>query len=141
MPKKCVFPSRFPYGNGEWLGAESNRRHADFQSAALPTELPSRHRLMSILRLRRAKGSSVKQKTHLRPGYDVAGVKRSTSNVEIGTHQASNIENQTSLKFGRQFDRSTQETKIMIPRNLDAAKLFQMRCEPLRVQQRKFARV
>ena len=24
-----------------WLGAESNRRHADFQSAALPTELPS----------------------------------------------------------------------------------------------------
>src|SRR5512142_2504342 len=27
---------------GEWLGAESNCRHADFQSAALPTELPSR---------------------------------------------------------------------------------------------------
>ena len=26
----------------EWLGTESNRRHADFQSAALPTELPSR---------------------------------------------------------------------------------------------------
>src|SRR5262249_43872763 len=26
----------------EWLGPESNRRHADFQSAALPTELPSR---------------------------------------------------------------------------------------------------
>ena len=25
-----------------WLGTESNRRHADFQSAALPTELPSR---------------------------------------------------------------------------------------------------
>jgi hypothetical protein len=25
-----------------WLGAESNCRHADFQSAALPTELPSR---------------------------------------------------------------------------------------------------
>src|ERR1700730_5458895 len=25
-----------------WLGPESNRRHADFQSAALPTELPSR---------------------------------------------------------------------------------------------------
>src|SRR5690606_33623647 len=24
-----------------WLRAESNRRHADFQSAALPTELPS----------------------------------------------------------------------------------------------------
>src|SRR5947207_1131893 len=27
-----------------WLGAESNRRHVDFQSTALPTELPSRDR-------------------------------------------------------------------------------------------------
>ena len=26
---------------GLWLGAESNRRHVDFQSTALPTELPS----------------------------------------------------------------------------------------------------
>ncbi len=25
-----------------WLGTESNRRHEDFQSSALPTELPSR---------------------------------------------------------------------------------------------------
>jgi hypothetical protein len=25
-----------------WLGAELNRRHKDFQSSALPTELPSR---------------------------------------------------------------------------------------------------
>ena len=24
-----------------WLGTESNRRHEDFQSSALPTELPS----------------------------------------------------------------------------------------------------
>ena len=28
--------------NGVWLGAELNRRHVDFQSTALPTELPSR---------------------------------------------------------------------------------------------------
>jgi hypothetical protein len=27
--------------NKKWLGAESNRRHEDFQSSALPTELPS----------------------------------------------------------------------------------------------------
>src|ERR1700704_2442086 len=27
-----------------WLGAESNRRHVDFQSTALPTELPSQMR-------------------------------------------------------------------------------------------------
>ena len=26
-----------------WPGTGSNRRHADFQSAALPTELPGRH--------------------------------------------------------------------------------------------------
>ena len=26
---------------GKWLGAGSNRRHQDFQSCALPTELPS----------------------------------------------------------------------------------------------------
>jgi hypothetical protein len=29
-------------GCGQWPGPESNRRHADFQSAALPTELPGR---------------------------------------------------------------------------------------------------
>jgi hypothetical protein len=28
----------------QWPGTESNRRHADFQSAALPTELPGRRR-------------------------------------------------------------------------------------------------
>ncbi len=27
--------------NKRWLGTESNRRHEDFQSSALPTELPS----------------------------------------------------------------------------------------------------
>jgi hypothetical protein len=39
------FSQRLFFGGGtraEWLGTESNRRHADFQSAALPTELPSR---------------------------------------------------------------------------------------------------
>src|SRR4029077_7036210 len=30
-----------PSENEVWLGAESNRRHEDFQSSALPTELPS----------------------------------------------------------------------------------------------------
>src|SRR6266705_1397085 len=40
--RKDVFPSCFPSVTGDWLGAESNRRHVDFQSTALPTELPSR---------------------------------------------------------------------------------------------------
>ena len=31
-----------------WLGGESNSRHEDFQSSALPTELPSRERRSEI---------------------------------------------------------------------------------------------
>ena len=33
-------PSRSPFGREPWPGAESNCRHRDFQSRALPTELP-----------------------------------------------------------------------------------------------------
>ena len=40
LPAPC---SPFP---AEWPGAESNRRHRDFQSRALPTELPGRGRRM-----------------------------------------------------------------------------------------------
>src|SRR5947207_225780 len=46
----------------EWLGAESNRRHVDFQSTALPTELPSRHWYRSAPASDRS-GLSLKQKT------------------------------------------------------------------------------
>ena len=42
--KSLVFPHILPMKTGLWLGAESNRRHVDFQSTALPTELPSRDR-------------------------------------------------------------------------------------------------
>src|SRR5205814_7872194 len=42
--KSLVFPHILPMKTGLWLGAESNRRHVDFQSTALPTELPSRKR-------------------------------------------------------------------------------------------------
>jgi hypothetical protein len=31
----------------EWAGAELNRRHTDFQSVALPTELPARQDQLS----------------------------------------------------------------------------------------------
>src|SRR6266487_4923460 len=41
IAEKFMFPSCFPSEKGVWLGAESNRRHEDFQSSALPTELPS----------------------------------------------------------------------------------------------------
>ena len=42
------------------------------------------------------------------------------------------------LELPRQFDRSAQEMQIMIPRNLDAAKLLQMRCQPLCIEQCEF---
>ena len=40
--KSLIFPRILPMKTGLWLGPESNRRHVDFQSTALPTELPSR---------------------------------------------------------------------------------------------------
>ena len=39
--KRLVFPHVLPMKTAVWLGPESNRRHVDFQSTALPTELPS----------------------------------------------------------------------------------------------------
>ncbi len=32
----------------QWSGAGSNRRHMDFQSIALPTELPDRNYLLQL---------------------------------------------------------------------------------------------
>ena len=40
--KPDVFPRNLPLKKGRWLGRELNPRHEDFQSSALPTELPSR---------------------------------------------------------------------------------------------------
>ena len=40
-------PTREGVGANWWPGAESNHRHADFQSAALPTELPGRNTFAS----------------------------------------------------------------------------------------------
>src|SRR5213593_3339964 len=49
--KSLVFPHILPMKTGLWLGAESNRRHVDFQSTALPTELPSRRGCRSCVRI------------------------------------------------------------------------------------------
>jgi hypothetical protein len=43
---RCFCASMFSFGKGCWCpGAELNHRHADFQSAALPTELPGHFRI------------------------------------------------------------------------------------------------
>ena len=47
-PRKSKKPHKVRLFSRWWPGAESNCRHADFQSAALPTELPGRN---SIFRL------------------------------------------------------------------------------------------
>ena len=45
LPKLALYQAELrpvaPTGTEKWLGTESNRRHGDFQSPALPTELPS----------------------------------------------------------------------------------------------------
>jgi hypothetical protein len=46
-------------GSGWWLGAELNRRHKDFQSSALPTELPSRANAANIQRRRSLLGKAI----------------------------------------------------------------------------------
>jgi len=38
--KRDALPTSIPLGMMKWCGAELNRRHQDFQSCALPTELP-----------------------------------------------------------------------------------------------------
>ena len=101
----------------KWLGAESNRRHVDFQSTALPTELPSRSNQVSS-----HSGSLLKQKTSTtQPGRPPA-MKRSVSKLELLRH----------------LHRSSQQTQIMASRNFDAAELLEMRREPLGVEQREF---
>ena len=48
-----------------WCGAESNRRHKDFQSFALPTELPHHiYLILNIVDLIFNRGPKIKQVTH-----------------------------------------------------------------------------
>ena len=79
-----------------WPGAESNCRHADFQSAALPTELPGRFvRLVRLVRLDRllrvlrpARIGELKQAVHiskpLRGPLEISAAQSSSSDTGVG---------------------------------------------------------
>ena len=69
-----------------WLGTESNRRHEDFQSSALPTELPS-HLANNILiyeRVPRRDSLKMAELTGLEPA--TSGV---TDRRELQLHHSS----------------------------------------------------
>ncbi|SRR6266487_3520164 len=70
-------------------------------------------------------------------------VQRSTFNIQYPVRQTETKERPRATrlqKFARQFDRAGQKTQIMISRNFDRAELFQMRREPLGVEQDKLLR-
>src|SRR5205823_9917755 len=45
-----------------------------------------------------------------------------------------------TLEFTRQFDGALEQFQVVRTRDLDCAELFQMRCQPLCVEQREFSR-
>src|SRR5436309_14786978 len=96
--KIAIFPRLLTMKKRRWLGPESNRRHVDFQSTDLPTELPSRCEPSLEQKIQRA---------------------------------------QTRSESPRQVHRAMQHFQIALPRNFNRGELFQVRCDPLGVQERK----
>ena len=113
-----------------WLGAESNRRHVDFQSTALPTELPSR-KDAHLSRKRQAPQPTILN-LPLR-------TQRSPSKESIKT-SAFSANSAVKLKRPRQLHRAPQQFQILVPRNFNRPKLLQMRRHPLGVEQGEFVR-
>jgi hypothetical protein len=150
--KKGVFPSCFPSEKGVWLGAESNRRHVDFQSTALPTELPSRFTKSTVTGYLQNRGVHYanfrdwgKEEPVEREWSKtrcVSGSKRITlSSRRISSDGLTVRPYHRSVdEFSRQFYCAPQKSQIVIPRNLDPAELLQVRRQPLRVEQNEFSR-
>jgi hypothetical protein len=110
-----------------WLGAESNRRHVDFQSTALPTELPSRFTKSTVTGYLQNRGRSL---------CKFLVVEQATLGGDAPAFQFHRSVDESS----RQFYCTPQKSKIVIPRNLDPAKLLQVRRKPLGIEQREFSR-
>ncbi len=103
-----------------WLGRELNPRHEDFQSSALPTELPSRAATKSEIRISKFENVSD-------AGWSLWRI--------LPRRQAGSIADEGS----GQIDRRVQQVQIKMSRNFARAELLQMRREPLRVEQGKAA--
>ena len=69
--ERLVFPRVLPMKTAAWLGAESNRRHVDFQSTALPTELPSRFILCDAAPFSSGVPTMAQSRCRARPSIDV----------------------------------------------------------------------
>ena len=138
-----------------WLGRELNPRHEDFQSSALPTELPSR---------------SGKSEIECRKSKRISDAGLSLWRILFGRQATSSIARAMTRKEARCFRRRNgsrfvrddkrsqrqsvqsptnlrgrsiacvQEVQIEAARNFFRAELLQMRSEPLGVEQGKPAR-
>ena len=118
----------------EWLGAESNRRHVDFQSTALPTELPSRK--LSIFACVRAMRVLTMQQSDSWASARCCSGPKAFGSHSSGAHRAP----LQKSEFSRQFHGAHQHLQIMLPQNFNRTELLKMRREPLRVEQGKFSR-
>src|SRR5438270_3836185 len=113
-----------------WLGPESNRRHADFQSAALPTELPSRE-----------DGHLSRKDGPLNPPSRIhRRGRRKRRRQNFFQFKSASADCAAGLKFSRQIDGTAQQFQILPAWNLDRAELLQMGSDPLGIKQDKLSR-
>src|SRR5436190_2076478 len=105
-----------------WLGPELNRRHADFQSAALPTELPSREIVdLSQERVLTMQQTVCRASASLAANLTVVpvhGRRINSSDAHRSPYRNSEL--------ARQFHRACQQSQIMVPRNFNRAEFLQM---------------
>jgi len=100
-----------------WLGRELNPRHEDFQSSALPTELPSRARPSDAI-------------APLQPGRHYAKLpERRKRSARAGLKHFRLVPELPGQRTG-----AREQMHVFPPRNLDGTESLQMRRQPLRVE-------
>jgi hypothetical protein len=119
----------------------------DFQSTALPTELPS---LCKAPRLPARMSGLLTKAENTQRSMSNSECFDSLALAHFGLSALTHLcrsqpsgsirEQALDSKPARQFHCSTEEAQVMVSRNFDAAKLLQVRGEPLRVKQRELLR-